>query len=65
MRYVGNKHVDDCYEVVKRMIEQRELIPGEPAPSALEEANRDNMKIEARSISSNGADEPAKESKDQ
>ncbi|WP_338589007.1 hypothetical protein V6669_28420 [Paenibacillus sp. Y5S-9] len=65
MRYVGNKHVDDCYEVVKRMIEQRELIPGEPAPSALEEVNSDDAKVEVNSISSNGADEPAKETKDQ
>jgi len=47
------------------MIEQRELIPGEPAPSALEEANSDDVKVEAKSISSNDTDEPAKESKDQ
>ena len=37
MRYVGNKHIDDCYEVVKRMIEQREGLPGEPATASLKE----------------------------
>ena len=35
MRYVGNKHIDDCYEVAKRMIEQREALPGEPATPSL------------------------------
>ncbi|MDN4601187.1 hypothetical protein P5G61_08135 [Paenibacillus sp. F6_3S_P_1C] len=64
MRYVGNKHVDDCYEVVKRMIEQRELIPGEPAPSALEESNED-PKLEVKTSSGDNADAPAKESDDQ
>ncbi|WP_434749003.1 hypothetical protein [Paenibacillus amylolyticus] len=43
MRYVGNKHIDDCYEVVKRMIEQREALQGEPAPPSLEDATRHNL----------------------
>ncbi|WFR64022.1 hypothetical protein P9222_07380 [Paenibacillus amylolyticus] len=67
MRYVGNKHVDDCYEVVKRMIEQRELIPGEPAPSALEEAKNDEKKLDVKSSTRNSpddVDEPEKESSD-
>ncbi|WP_458124461.1 hypothetical protein [Paenibacillus sp. Z3-2] len=64
MRYVGNKHVDDCYDVVKRMIEQRELIPGEPAPSALDEAT-DDAKVEVRTPSSNGTDVPDKKSNDE
>nr|WP_186811740.1 hypothetical protein [Paenibacillus xylanexedens] len=40
MRYVGNKHIDDCYEVVKRMIEQREGLPAEPATASLENDTR-------------------------
>lgn len=64
MRYVGNKHVDDCYEVVKRMIEQRKLIAGELAPSALEETNED-PKLEVKTSSGDNADAPAKESDDQ
>jgi len=64
MRYVGNKHVDDCYEVVKRMLEQREQIPGEPAPSALQEANTD-AKPEEKVDSRDDADRTAVvESKD-
>lgn len=50
MRYVGNKHIEDCYEVVKRMIEQRELISGQPAPSTLEEADED-PKLEVKTSS--------------
>lgn len=64
MRYVGNKHVEDCYEVVKRMIEQRELIPGEPAPSALEETNEE-PKLEVKTSSDVNTDAPAKESDNQ
>ncbi|MNI76013.1 hypothetical protein D3C73_1322100 [compost metagenome] len=45
MRYVGNKHVDDCYEVVKRMIEQREAIPGEMPPSALSTSDKDEATL--------------------
>jgi hypothetical protein len=64
MRYVGNKHVDDCYEVVKRMLEQSEQIPGEPAPSALQEANTDAMS-EEKADSRDDADRTAVvESKD-
>ncbi|WP_339847139.1 hypothetical protein MKY42_30620 [Paenibacillus sp. FSL W7-1088] len=50
MRYVGNKHVEDCYEVVKRMIEQGEVIPGESAPSALDETNEE-PKLEVKTSS--------------
>ena len=65
MRYVGNKHVDDCYEVVKRMIEQGELIPGEPAPSALKETNEDAKELEVKTPSSDKADATAEKSNDQ
>ncbi|MFB8376532.1 hypothetical protein [Paenibacillus taichungensis] len=63
MRYVGNKHVEDCYEVVKRMIEQRELIPGEPAPSALEEAGED-PKLEVKTSSGVNEDKAPEDSKE-
>ncbi|MEC0109789.1 hypothetical protein P4H27_22730 [Paenibacillus taichungensis] len=63
MRYVGNKHVEDCYEVVKRMIEQRELIPGEPAPSALEEAGEDT-KLEVKTSSGVNEDKAPEDSKE-
>ena len=46
MRYVGNKHIDDCYEVVKRMIEQRDGLPGEPAQAALENDTRHALEEE-------------------
>ncbi|WP_413374178.1 hypothetical protein [Paenibacillus taichungensis] len=62
MRYVGNKHVEDCYEVVKRMIEQRELIPGEPAPSALEEADED-PKLEVKTSSGDNEGKAPEDSK--
>ncbi|WP_427179785.1 hypothetical protein [Paenibacillus sp. TC-CSREp1] len=48
MRYVGNKHIDDCFEVVKRMIEQREGLPGEPVPVSLEEGSRQNSEDEEK-----------------
>ncbi|MGF6353340.1 uncharacterized protein (DUF697 family) [Paenibacillus sp. 4624] len=50
MRYVGNKHIDDCYEVVKRMIEQREGLLGEPATVSLEEATRHNLEESSQDI---------------
>ncbi|OAX46109.1 hypothetical protein [Paenibacillus sp. AD87] len=62
MRYVGNKHVEDCYEVVKRMIEQRELLPGEPAPSALEEADED-PKLEVKTSSGDNEGKAPEDSK--
>ncbi|SLK06152.1 MULTISPECIES: hypothetical protein [unclassified Paenibacillus] len=62
MRYVGNKHVEDCYEVVKRMIEQRELLPGEPAPSALEEAYED-PKLEVKTSSGDNEGKAPEDSK--
>lgn len=49
------------------MIEQRELIPGEPAPSALEEAKNDEKKLDVKSSTRNSpddVDEPEKESSD-
>lgn len=62
MRYVGNKHVEDCYEVVKRMIEQRESLPGEPAPSALEEADED-PKLEVKTSSGDNEGKAPEDSK--
>ncbi|MCK6075890.1 hypothetical protein [Paenibacillus silvae] len=48
MRYVGNKHIDDCFEVVKRMIEQREGLPDESVPVSLEEGSPHSPEDEER-----------------
>ncbi len=62
MRYVGNKHVDDCYEVVKRMIEQREAIPGEMPPSALNTSDKDEANVQLHDAKEDMEENKAKNS---